>query len=355
MSDELEGLGGLIEQGRPDLAEPLLRDYLAEDPDHPIAHSLLAVCRMYRKDWRGAWAALEEALRLGPEVAYVHFVRARWFAMQDRLRDAEGPAREALRLEPGDPDYHAQLAGLLFDLDRVAEAQEQAEAGLRHDPHHGVCANIRALCLMRRNRDAEAGRVLDGALRADPEDALAHVVRGELLLKDGRYERAGLHFREALRLDPTSEVARQGLLASIRALFPILGWPYRMRRVINYKTYAIGFVSIAIVAILVAAMAQVLPSGRWKGIVGAILLAVFFVPLLLTWLSSLVLSLHPRSRHLVSDSERAMTGYGTAFLGIAALAVAAGRLFGESGVAVLLLPAFAILLLVLIRSGAERT
>lgn len=304
MNDELIGLGRLIDQGRPDLAEPLLKDFLAKDPSNALGHCFLALCRIKRRAWAEAESELAEAMRLGPDVAYIHHIRTRWFVMQNRLAESEAPARETIRLAPMDADYQGQLSGILFDLGRLPEAQESADAGLRLDPQHVVCANLRALCLMRLNRGTEAGRLLDGSLRVNPENAWTHVNRANLLLKEGRLEKAGEHFLEALRLDPNSAPARKGLLRVRRALFPVLGWPQRLRESFP-RAFVVGYFVSALTAAIVAGVTESHPEWRaWHLAAGGTMLALVFGPWVLLTLSSIGLTLRPRSRELMSIRER---------------------------------------------------
>ena len=351
MSDELIGLGRLIDQGRHDLAEPLLREFLAKDPSNSLGHAFVALCRIKRRAWKEAEPEIAEALRLGPDVAYIHHVRTRWFVMQNRLAESEAPARESIRLAPNDPDYHGQLAGILFDLGRTAEAQDSADAGLRHDPQHVVCSNLRALCLMRLDRGTEAGRLLDGSLRVNPENAWTHVNRGNLLVADGRFEKAGEHFQEALRLDPNSGQAREGLLNVRRALFPILGWPHRLRQK-RGRRFAIGYV----VVLLLVLAGLVVSEGRpaWHGAFAILLVVLVFGPWVAVYLSSVVLALHPRTRHLLRDGERIALRIFTGIVVLFGLMVGANLLFGEAAAAWVGAPVALGFLVWLIRSGAAK-
>lgn len=351
MSDELIGLGRLIDQGRHDLAEPLLREFLAKDPSNALGHCFVALCRIRRRAWKEAEAELAEALRLGPDVAYIHHVRTRWYVMQNRLADSEPPAREAIRLAPNDPDYHGQLAGILFDLGRTAEAQDAADAGLRQDPQHVVCSNLRALCLMRLDRGTEAGRLLDGSLRVNPENAWTHVNRGNLLVSDGRFQKAGEHFQEALRLDPDSQQARDGLLKVRRALFPILGWPHRLRQGHGVR-FVIGYVVLLVLVLVGVALTDGRPG--WHGLFATLLILMVFGPFVALYLSSVALALHPRSRHLLREGERLALWIFTGIWVMLGLMLVANWRFGETGAALVGAPVAVVFLVWLIRMGAAR-
>src|SRR5579862_5261145 len=64
----------LLEQSRYDLAERELRDALAADPDHALAHALLAVCHLEQDQLDDATREAKAALGLEPDLAYASYV-----------------------------------------------------------------------------------------------------------------------------------------------------------------------------------------------------------------------------------------------------------------------------------------
>lgn len=90
---------------------------------------------------------LDQALKLSPNIARAHWLRARLLAIQGDPTKAAAAADDAVRLEPKDPQYRVTRAQILGQLGRYAEAIAEAEravanAGSR--PH----VKARAQCLL---------------------------------------------------------------------------------------------------------------------------------------------------------------------------------------------------------------
>jgi tetratricopeptide (TPR) repeat protein len=207
----------LYQQSRYDLAEQELRQALADEPDNPFSHALLALCHCERNDHPAALREAEEAIHLGPDVSFTHYALAYTLYQCDRLREAEAAIEQALEQDPADADSYSMLASIHFDQWRWQDALEAAEQGLEMDAEHAGCTNLRAMALVKLGRRAEAGAVLGDALRRDPEDAATHANQGWALLEQRQPEKALEHFREALRLDPNSEWAREGIVEALKA------------------------------------------------------------------------------------------------------------------------------------------
>jgi tetratricopeptide (TPR) repeat protein len=208
----------LYQQSRYDLAEQELRHALAEEPDNPFSHALLALCLCDRKDHpAAALHEAEEAIHLGPDVSYTHYALAYVLFQHDQLKEAETAIEQALELDPGDADYYSLLASIRFQQRRWPAALEAAERGLELDAEHGGCTNLRAMALVKLGRRSEAGAALGDALSRDPEDALTHANQGWTFLEQREPHKALEHFREALRLDPNLEWAREGIVEALKA------------------------------------------------------------------------------------------------------------------------------------------
>ncbi len=211
----------LFEQGRYDLADREIRRVIAEDPDNPTAHSFLALCLMQRDRDAESLAEADEGVRLGPDLAYSHYIRARSLQAVGRLGDSEAAVREAIRIDPADADHFGLLASIQMGRRRWPEALLAAEKGLSLDPEHPGCTNLRAMALVQLGRKDEAATALGSALANDPENALTHANQGWTYLHQGDQARALEHFREALRIDPELEWARVGIVEALKARFLI--------------------------------------------------------------------------------------------------------------------------------------
>lgn len=207
----------LIQQQRHDLADHELRQLLAEEPNHAMAHALLGLCAARRQQFREALAEAQQAVHLAPDESFSHFALACVLTDSNRLREGEAAIREAIRLFPADPDYFARLAEICYAQRRWQDAREAAEQGLQFEAEHVQCVNLRAMALVNLGERDAAGAALQTALERDPENAWTHANQGWQLIHAGQYDKALEHFREALRIDPELDWARQGIVEALQA------------------------------------------------------------------------------------------------------------------------------------------
>jgi len=213
----------LFEQSRFDQAERELQQLLLDDPNHAIAHSLLARCLCRRKAFAEATREAEAGVHLAPNSSFAHYMHALVLNDRDRLPDAENAIGEAIRLDPEDADYWALFANLQMQQKAWSKALHSAEQGLAIDAEHVECNNRRAMALVKLGRKAEAGATIDATLARNPDDAFSHANQGWTLLEKGDHAKALEHFREALRIQPEMEWARTGLVEALKARYWLYG------------------------------------------------------------------------------------------------------------------------------------
>lgn len=212
----------LLEQSRYDLAAREVMARLADDPDDPEGHILLALCQHNLNDPKADETA-RWAVSLAPNEDRAHFVYSLTQWKRGHLDEAERAIRRAIELNSWNAGYFGQLAAIDVSRYRWTEALKSADEGLAIDPDNETCLNLRAAALTKLGRHAEAATTLEGTLEKHPEDAFSHANRGLTLLHENEPRKAIEHFRESLRLNPNSEWAKEGLLEALRAK----SWFYR--------------------------------------------------------------------------------------------------------------------------------
>lgn len=211
----------LLSQSRAADAEREVNLALAQNPEDPQAHALLACARVDAKRAAEALAPAQAAVGFAPDESYFHYVHAFVLHHLDKEKEALQAVNEALRLSPENEDNFALRSSIhLARRDWVA-ALADAEAALAIDPEHVTAANLRAMALVRLGRKEEATLTVDAALQRAPENAMSHANQGWTCLHRNDPRAAQEHFREALRLDPELEFARQGMLEALKARNPI--------------------------------------------------------------------------------------------------------------------------------------
>lgn len=211
----------LYQQRRYDLAETEFRKALADDPNAPLAHAMLAASLSAQGHSDKGVKEAEAAIKLAPDIAYPYYILSLSQLACNRTGDAEKTIKEALRIDPTSSTYLTHAADVQVAKENWKEALKFAEAGLQNDPEDVNCINTRAQVLVRLNRFAEAEESLEFALRLDPEDSMTHSNMGWVAVRRGRINDAIDHFKEALRLNPNSEWAYEGVVEALKARNPI--------------------------------------------------------------------------------------------------------------------------------------
>lgn len=251
MSAHLDRAVLLLQQSRPADAVRELGRVLAEQPDHSLALSYLALAQSHLGQHTEALRAADQAVLHTPDFDFAHYARAQALHRADRDDDAKPSAEEAIRLSPDDERNHALLASIRLSLRDWAGALEAAERALAINPGHVPSANLRAMALVRLGRMSEATQAVAYALENDPNDALSHANQGWNELHHNRPRPAMEHFREALRLSPDFEYARQGMLEALRARNPVYRlllryflWMGRQSRRLQWAVVIVSFLGL---------------------------------------------------------------------------------------------------------------
>lgn len=319
MTSNLSRAQLLFEQGRFDLAAEELGRQMAQEPDDPFAHCLLALCLSKLKQHDQAVREAQAATHLSPGFAYTHYVLGSVLDDVPRLKDAEVAAREAIRLDPEDADYYALLASIRFGQQHWPDTLRYADAGLALDADNITCANLRGMALVRLNRKEDAQQTIQGTLARDPENAAAHANQGWALLHRGKPNEALDHFKEALRLRPDMEWARQGILEALRARNPVyrvmLNYFLWMSRLGQKARYGV-LIGLYILPRIINAYARSHPA---LAPLAAVVFGIYLVFAFLTWtarpLFNVLLRVDKIGRYALSQQQIIASNWvGSAFL-----------------------------------------
>ena len=168
----------------------LAEEALGMDPNSVKSLQVYALCSTHLKKERQAREALDKALAIDPEDGFTHYYMAWFMAAQGHWPIALTAIENALYFEPDDATFLAMRSKALTILGKKAEAKD---------------ASIEAL-------------------RNDPEDPRALAQHGLVLRQEGDVVGAMRSYREALRNNPNDQVAREGLLQSVRSRFILYRW-----------------------------------------------------------------------------------------------------------------------------------
>lgn len=239
---------GLVARGKLAEGAALLARVLENDPANPAALSLLGSVRFATGGAREGISALEESVRLSPDVfenrgnlANAYHESGRWddaireYEAALRIRPGDGPTLRALGgalLARGDPGRAAEafraalgegasegavraaLGAALADAGNLPAAERELRAAVAAEPGRAEAWNKLGVVVERAGRVAEAVSLYDRALEVDPSLPDALFNRGKHLLREGRIEEAS---RLAERLVAENPEYDQGWLLAANA------------------------------------------------------------------------------------------------------------------------------------------
>jgi len=252
-----------LDQGRPEVAQPLFERALADDPQSIAALFGLGRAALARSDHSHAVDHLERALALDPRAGPIHYQLAMAYRGLDqpdkadahlRLRAPgtirpsdplmaeletilESPVayevrggkaleardfaaavkdfRKGIDLAPGEPALHHKLGTALYlSGDPRGAANEFAEA-LRLAPAFAKAHYSLGLLLAVDGRTADALAHLNAAVRADPAYVEARVRLADVLRRSGRASESLSWYAEAAALDPRASDAALGYVLAL--------------------------------------------------------------------------------------------------------------------------------------------
>jgi tetratricopeptide (TPR) repeat protein len=194
---------GLVARGKLAEGAALLARVLEDDPANPAALSLLGSIRFATGEEREGIAALEESVRLSPDVfenrsnlANAYHESARW---DDAVREYEA----ALRIRPGDGPTLRSLGGALLALGDARRAAEAFRAALGAGASEGAVRAALGAALADAGDLSAAERELRAAVAAEPGRAEAWNKLGVVLERSGRVGEAVPLYDRALEADPS--------------------------------------------------------------------------------------------------------------------------------------------------------
>ncbi|HTE24409.1 tetratricopeptide repeat protein [Flavitalea sp.] len=313
----------LLEQGRPRDAEKQLTEALQSDPENHYVLSLLAKCKLDLREFDGATALIESAIKQAPTEDYYFYLYAFTNYQQDKNGKALIHLQKACALNPYASAYFGLWAMILIEEKQFEAALVKADEGLALDAEELTCLNARATALNKLKRVDDAVITMHHALKQDPTNEFTHTTVGWNYLEKGKHRDAVDHFKEALRLNPTLESARTGLKEALKSKVAPYRWLLKYNFWITNKSKnARWIVPISVfVAVRIFAGASSTGNGNWK-IVGGIVLGLYLLLVITSWvinpLANFFLLFDKDGKYAVSNNEKwnALSFTGAIVLGL---------------------------------------
>ena len=252
---QLREAARLLELGKPDQAEPILRSVISAAPRNSDAHNLLGTILDQRLQFKEAEREYREALRLNPNVVSPLANLGVLLARTGRSGEAVTAFENVLRKAPDHPqatlnlglqyvargDYvHAvpmlerasqlgldsyqvrlNLGTALYYLKRYDEAVAVLESAAALSPAEPEPLYYLGLIHWSRNQDETAADFWDRAVQLRPNFPAANFMLGEALRRNRRTEASVEFYKRALDQDP----GKFAYYARLGGIYIVLGQP----------------------------------------------------------------------------------------------------------------------------------
>jgi tetratricopeptide (TPR) repeat protein len=182
-----------------------LQEALRLAPDSASLHFSAAACAMSLQDWPQLEKESRESLRLWPGNADACNLLAYALNNQGRGQEAVPEAREALRIFPDHKGAIMQLGIALSRSGQHAEAIPFLVRSSALNKQVSAVEKFLGYALLETNQPSQAVDPLSSYLKRVPNDAEAHYLLGVALRALGRKDEAQPQFDEALKIEPHNE------------------------------------------------------------------------------------------------------------------------------------------------------
>jgi adenylate cyclase len=199
---------------------------LTFDPKYAQAWALMALAQSQLRFWHGMTVdpepAAEEALKINPNLAEAHCVKAHLFEEQEHKDKATEEIETAVRLDSESWEVNREAARLLFRQGRIADSIpyfEKAAALMESDWHNAAmligCYRVTGeLDQVRRVAQMTVERA-EKAIARDPSNATILASGASALGTLGEDQKARDWIDRALLLDPDNNIMRYNLACAL--------------------------------------------------------------------------------------------------------------------------------------------
>lgn len=299
-------------------AAEFLCQAIETEPGKSMAYAELALCY---NDWGGhgqkALDAINRAIALDPTNAQYHGLKGWILVCQNRYPAALRAATAGVELDPLNIMALNAQANAYTKLRNWKEAEASARRVLALNPNNAPALNLLAQALRLQGRGRESREVVARILALLPNNAFGHMNAGYAAMEVGDHLRANEHFLTSLQMNPHSDLARKGLLHSLRARVWIYRWHFRMATFLR-RPATFGRILLLIVVIAglgsLAGFLQEYHRG-WGSWLGILWLMFVYMNLFSRLTGNVFLLADPVGRHALTRQEKTAAYFFAVLLG----------------------------------------
>ena len=201
----------LVEEGRVNEAQPILRDVLAKDPRNAFAHQLLGNVHLQRGEIAMAIREYQALLASVPANAAAHHWIALCYLRLDQPAKALAETEAALAIDPKYPDARILRGSILAGRGDFDAAIGEFRAALETDPAKPRIRLDLAKVLLDAGRAGDARAEYEAILGQQADYAPALAGLGAIHAAEGRYEEAAALLARATAIAPADWDSRINL------------------------------------------------------------------------------------------------------------------------------------------------
>ncbi len=312
-------------------ANEFLGKAIEADPEKATAYAELALCL---NDWgsreREALRAIDRAIFLEPLNARYLGLKGWILVCQRKYQSALQVANRGVEMDPVCITALNAQANAYTKMGQWKQAEAASRRILALNVHDAPALNLLAQSLRFQGRGKESREVVGRILALLPDNAFGHMNAGYGAMEVGDHVRANEHFLISLRMDPHSDLARKGLLHSLRARV----WIYRMQfRIGAFLRRPASFLRVTSLAGIVVGMIVLGFFLEWcHAGLGSLIVLAFVGYIYLSFFSRLTgdifLFFDPVGRHALSLRDKIHACLFAAVLGCLLVVAALAQLWG---------------------------
>jgi len=197
--------------GRLHEAEPIYRQILAADSNHPDAWHLLGVIAYQDGKHQAGVECIQRALAHRPDWAEAHYNLGNAWKIRGKLDEAVASYQRALQLKPDYAAAHNNLGNVFKDQGKLDEAVACFRCALQLKPDYAAAHNNLGNVFKDQGKLDEAVACFRCALQLKPDYAAAHNNLGNVFKEQGKLDEAVVCYQRALQLNPDYALAHNNL------------------------------------------------------------------------------------------------------------------------------------------------
>jgi len=189
---------------------------LSRFPDSFLGHTVMGAGLAEEGNFNGAVDEYHRAIRLKPDLAWVHYNFAITLQDMGRTPEAVQEYRAAIQIQSKNPSYHNNLGTILYQQGRLSESESEFHEAVRLAPEHVRARVNLGNVLDDLGRPAEAETEYREAIRRAPDFTGAYYNLALSLNRQGKKEEAAQALEGYLEHGGSNRIEVEAMIRKLR-------------------------------------------------------------------------------------------------------------------------------------------